>query len=241
MHIMRMGVLAKRLCLTANFGSIAMAAAVAPPSNIRIKYFDIQGPAEPSRLALAIGGVPFEDIRVSFDDFKALKSSLPSGQLPILEADGEILTQSTAMANYCAKLAGLWPDDLWHQAKCDQVIQVVLQDIRERAISPTMAQSLTADEKLEKRKELSEVKLPEKLSYLESLLSPSGFFVGDAMTIADLHVYVLLNWLGMETLDGVPKSVVTKHEKLTAFVKRMDAMPAIKAWNEEKNPKLPWL
>ena len=249
-----------------------VAASVVTPTNLAIKYFDIQGPAEPSRLALAIGGVPFDDIRVTFDEFKAMKSSLPSGQLPLLEADGEILTQSMAsaradgrgdarahshlnvrphshplpvrmcaVANYCAKLAGLWPQDALAQARCDQVVQIVLQDIRERAIAPTMSRDLSDEDKLSKRKELAETKLPEKLAYLESLLSPSGYFVGDAVTVADLHVYVLLNWLGMETLDGVPKGVVTAHEKLTAFVKKMDAIPEVADWNAKKNPNLPWL
>jgi len=216
-------------------------ASAARPSKLSIKYFDIQGPAEPSRLALAIGGVPFEDVRVTFDEFKAMKSSLPSGQLPLLEADGEVLTQSMAMANYCAKLAGLWPEDALAQARCDQVIQIVLQDIRERAIAPTMSRELTDEDKAAKRQQLAETTLPEKLAYLESLMAPSGFFVGAGMTVADLHVYVLLNWLGMETLDGVPKTVVTQHEKLAAFVRRMDAVPAVAEWNAAKNPKLPWL
>ena len=30
-------------------------------STIALHYFDIQGPAEPARLALVVGGVPFED------------------------------------------------------------------------------------------------------------------------------------------------------------------------------------
>ena len=57
---------------------------------------------------------------------------------------------------------------------------------------------------------------------------------------ADLHFYVLANWIGMGTLDGIPKEVILEFPKLTNLVRRLDEVPQIKAWNAEKNPKLPW-
>ena len=52
-------------------------------SAIRITYFNIQGPAEAARLALAIGGIPFEDVRINREGLNSLKDSgkLPSGQV----------------------------------------------------------------------------------------------------------------------------------------------------------------
>ena len=52
---------------------------------------------------------------------------------------------------------------------------------------------------------------------------------------------VLLNWIGMETLDGVPKEVVLHSAPLTNLVKMINEMPAVAAWNADKNAgKLPW-
>jgi glutathione S-transferase len=211
-------------------------------TGIKLTYFNIQGPAEAPRLALTIGGIAFEDIRVSREEMTALKEAgkLPSGQLPVLEVDGKTLHQSQAMATYAAKRAGLYPEDPWAAAKVDEITQLVLQDIRERCISPTMREK-DETKKMEARKELAEVKLPEKFRILESLIQPSGFCVGDSLTIADLHVYVLLNWLGMEVLDGVSKQVVLDFAKLKNLCSVINEIPAVKAWNAKKNTdKVPW-
>ena len=94
---------------------------------------------------------------------------------------------------------------------------------------------------MEARKELAEVKLPEKFKILESFIQDSGFCVGDALTIADLHVYTLLNWLGMEVLDGVSKQVVLDFPKLKNLCAVINELPLVKAWNSEKNTdKVPW-
>ena len=91
------------------------------------------------------------------------------------------------------------------------------------------------------RKELAEVKLPEKFTLLEAMMwNPSGYCVGSAITLADLFVYALLNWLGMGVLDGVPPSVVLDFPKLKNLVEMLNADPRIASWNKAKNPKLPW-
>ena len=36
---------------------------------IKITYFNMKGRAEPARLCLAIGGIPFEDVRLSGPEF----------------------------------------------------------------------------------------------------------------------------------------------------------------------------
>ena len=74
-------------------------------------YFDIQGPAEPARLALTIGGIEFTDKRVSFDEMKAMRAAgelKGGGQVPQLHIGDQVLSQSNAIATYCSKLAGLY-------------------------------------------------------------------------------------------------------------------------------------
>lgn len=160
-------------------------------------------------------------------------------QVPQLEVDGKILQQSQAISTFCAKLAGLYPEDAWAAAKVDEATQFIIQDIRGRLIEPSMR---APDEtKVKLRAELNDEKLPEKFAILEKMLDGSGYLCGGALSVADLHLYVLLNWIGMGTLDGIkPEDVILKCPNLTAFVKKINEMEKVKAWNAEKNPKLPW-
>ena len=63
---------------------------------IKVHYFDIYGKAEPIRMLLLKAGVEFEDHRMTFEEFKAMKETpgvLEFGQVPMVElADGTKLT-----------------------------------------------------------------------------------------------------------------------------------------------------
>ena len=50
---------------------------------LKLTYFNIKARAEPSRLALHIAGIPFEDKRVSHEEWPALKATMPLGQIPV--------------------------------------------------------------------------------------------------------------------------------------------------------------
>ena len=72
----------------------------------KLYYFDIPGKGEAIRLACAHSGFALEDIRITRDQFIALKESgkLPFGQVPLLELPtGECLSQSAAIMRYIGK------------------------------------------------------------------------------------------------------------------------------------------
>ena len=48
----------------------------------------------------------FTDLRIERESWPALKTSLPLGQLPVLEVEGATIGQSMAIARYCARR---WP------------------------------------------------------------------------------------------------------------------------------------
>ena len=57
---------------------------------LKLTYFDIHGGrAEVARLALIIGGLPFEDERISFQQFGETQSSMPFNAVPILNVDDD--------------------------------------------------------------------------------------------------------------------------------------------------------
>ena len=81
---------------------------------LKLTYFDIHGGrAEVTRLALVISETPFEDNRISFQEFGETQSSFPFNAVPILEVDGEALTQSSTISRYVGKLTNLYPEDPW--------------------------------------------------------------------------------------------------------------------------------
>ena len=55
----------------------------------------------------------------------SLKASLPFGQLPVLEVDGAIISQSMAIARYLANEFGLAGDSNMVKAQIDEVVDVV--------------------------------------------------------------------------------------------------------------------
>jgi len=87
--------------------------------HLTLKYLDTKGLAEPARLALTVGRIPFEDVRVSYEDVARLRAAgeLPFGQVPVLEvrdAEGSAPTpfgQSSAILRFVGRLANLYPSD----------------------------------------------------------------------------------------------------------------------------------
>ena len=108
-------------------GRLPVPPAVRPAATptIALHYFDIQGPAEPARLALVVGGVPFEDVRYDREQMLKAKEAgeLPYGQLPLLYVDGKCLAQSLAISEWCARQAGLVPADSFEQASSYAVMR----------------------------------------------------------------------------------------------------------------------
>ena len=69
-------------------------------SDIKLTYFPAKGRAEISRLILSYSGVKFTDERLTGEQFGALKSSLPWGQIPVLHYKGQVLCQSISIARW---------------------------------------------------------------------------------------------------------------------------------------------
>jgi hypothetical protein len=93
---------------------------------LKLTYFDFDGGrGEPARLALHIGGIPFEDRRIGFKEWDALRETMPFRALPVLEVDGRLVTQSNGINRYVGKLAGLYPQDDWQALLCDEAMDAV--------------------------------------------------------------------------------------------------------------------
>ena len=201
---------------------------------LRLLYFDFPfWRAEVSRIALYLGDVPFEDVRVSREAFREMKASgeLPYGQLPVLDVDGVRLAQSVAIARYCGALAGLYPsDDALAAARVDEILETANQITY--AVSPSVRES-DPERKAAMRAELGATILPGWLALLERRLADNDsadVFVGDEVSVADLAIWRLLGWLTGGILDGIPTDLLAPHQRLQAHLAHIDAHPGVQAW-----------
>eukprot|EP00854_Cymbomonas_tetramitiformis_P020050 gene20050-24002_t len=216
---------------------------------ITLTYFPIEGAAEKVRLALAMTGTDFEDIRIKFPEWQELKPTTKYGQLPIMNIDGKEIAQSPAMLRWCGRTLGdgsLYPQDPESLMQIEEVLG--LSDDIARAWSPCLYMAMrpekfgypadiAAEEKTTKVKALRESflkdELPNFMKYLTGHLEASGaFFCGSAPTIADLQILPQLRYFTKGVADFVPGDCLSPYPVVTQWIERMMAIPQVKSWYE---------
>jgi len=186
-------------------------------------YFNGRGRAELARLLLAEAGIEWTDKRVAGPEFGALKDTLPYGQVPILEVNGEVIGQSIAISRYIARRYGFYGSTPEEGAKADMLVDGV-SDLGN-------AFYIATDE--EKKAKFWNEAFPKWAKYTERILTKnnevtkSGFFVGKELTYADVFIF--------QILDGFV---------LPANATALDSFPLLKAHYQQikERPKIAeWL
>ena len=199
-------------------------------SQLNLTYFDFHGGrGEPVRLALAIGGIAFDDHRFTFAEFPEVRKTAPFGQVPTLEVDGAVITQCDSILRYAGKLAGLYPTDPLQALLCDEVMYVVEESTVR--LGPTFR--MTGEEQKAARLALVKGSMPVYLQWLEKQLLARGgeYFADKRLTVADLKVFVDVRGLNSGRLDHVPTDLVEQvAPALNAHMKRIAALPAVQAY-----------
>jgi len=200
----------------------------------KLTYFDGRGRAEIIRLILTQADVPFEDVRISREEYAQRRSALPFLQVPIFEIDGKItLCQSNAIARYLARkynLAG--------KTELEQVQAEMMVDCMEDIFSPVpvfFRREPDPVKKAELKKKYIEEQLPVWLPKLEALLvannSGDSFFVGDSLTWADLF---LVRLHGAFTLTVGLEDPFANQPKLKALYERVVQLSRIAAYQAKQ-------
>lgn len=200
------------------------------PRSVKLTYFDFHGGrGEPARIALTLAGIPFADERIAPKDWPSLKPSTLLGGLPCLEVDGKQITQSNAINRWAGRLAGLYPEDAWQAAECDEICDLVEHLSLEMAPS----YSMKGDEQQRERERLVAGPITRYLKALGKRLGERGgeWFAAGRLTVADLKVADLVRSLGSGRLDHIPKDIVeTVAPELTLHRTRVLAEPRVKAY-----------
>ncbi len=193
-----------------------------------LTYFDMPvSRGEECRLALHLAGVAFHDERLSHAQWAARRASTPFGALPVLTVEGRPpLGQSNAILRLIGREHGLYPQDLWAAAKADAVMDAV-EDLR-HTMSP-INRIADAAEKKAKREEAARGYLPRWAKQVEAQLH--GPFVGEALGVADLKLFVVMTPYLKGAIDHVPASVFEGAPKLLALHRAVAEDARVKSWS----------
>jgi len=159
---------------------------------IKLYGVSLSGHTHRVRLFLSLLGLPYSEIPVDLakgehkrPEFLALN---PFGQVPVLDDDGLILSDSTAILVYLAgKYAdqGWWPRDVVTQAQIQRWLSAASGPIYNGPNCARLVKVFKRDLDLERAKSIAH----QFFAVLESHLAERKFLVGGGPTIADIATY----------------------------------------------------
>ncbi|KAJ9459114.1 Glutathione S-transferase 1 [Diplonema papillatum] len=204
---------------------------------LKVMYFPMSGRAEPTRLALKLGGIDFED---SHPNWAEMKPKVTPLQLPLLEVEGKLISQSSAQTRYACKLAKfegkpLYPEDPYQALLVDELVDKVYD-----FMAPLMPTFVISDqkEKEAKRAELMVKGSPSEkwASHIDSVLakSTSGFAVGDSLTMADLAIFLFINSYRGGYFDGIPANCLDHLTHIKKHQVKIANIPQVKDYYKTK-------
>ena len=199
---------------------------------LQLTYFDSPGRAEPIRVALVLAKLPFEDRRLKFPEFAALREqgAFPLGAVPVLAVDGRPMVQTSAILRYVARLGQteLYPADPFAAFVVDSVLET-FNDTVAHAMTPSLFER-DLDKKLEMRRALVAGPLALACRYVEGLIGAGPFLTGSTLTIADLVLGETIKGYRSGKLDGLSAETLAPYPKLAALGDAYAAHPAVVAY-----------
>jgi glutathione S-transferase len=202
---------------------------------LKLSYFDFDGGrAEPIRLALSLGNIPFEDHRFPGSEWPKLKSQTPLHQVPVMAVNGVLITESDSLTRYAGRLAGLYPEDPLEALHCDEAMATT--DDIENKIGPTFSMP-DGEEKRTAREALAAGPIPLFLQRLETMLKDRGgrYFAGNRLSVADFKVFLWIRYLQSGKLDHVQADIVQAvAPALAEHCARITALPEVAAYYQRR-------
>jgi len=188
-----------------------------------LKYFDVRGRAEIVRLMLEETQTPYREQRVALEEWADLKPSLPFGQLPLYEEGDLRIVHSHAIYRHLARTHDLCGRTEGERTRCDIVEESFVDAWRDLGFlywDPQFDQ---------KRAQYEDERLPVVMQQLERLLEQNakgeGYWVGDALTLADFVM-----WHYLDYVRPFSQRTIDRFEKLAAFKRRFEERPRIAAY-----------
>jgi len=210
-------------------------------SQYKLSYFNARGRAEVIRFIFVLADVEYVDQRYEHSEWPGeIKKTLdlPFGQLPTLAIDGVVYSQCLPITRYLAEKYGLAGKTDFDRLRADMIIHCA-EDVIMKLAAIYLEQD--AEKKANLLKKFNDEELPQFCGYFEKMLKQNsdgqGFFVGDSLTWADLHLFHLLT--SFIPLLDVNKDYLSSYPDLKALTERVGKNPKIAAWIA-KRPETPF-
>ena len=197
----------------------------------KLYYFNRKERAEMARFIFALADVPYEDIRLSREEFANLDKQglFPYKQVPTLFVNDVAIGQSSAINRFLARKLGLYG--------VDDVEGALIEGFHE------LGRDVRASYLIAKRKRSQDQgaaikvwfaeSLPKYFRKYEGLISKNeaGWCVGKTLSFADLECYELINWF--DDVESVNKAMKVA-PSFRAIVERVPQNPRLAKWIKER-------
>lgn len=192
----------------------------------RLIYFPWAGRAGAIRDTLHIGGIPFEDVKLSYESFCAQRAQgvIPYDVLPALELpSGLVIGQSNTILRWAGDRAGLYPQDAEARLSMEATLDM-LEDYATR-LSVSIRED-DAEIRAHLRRRLNSQCFPQVYRHLSKHVEDGGaeWLMGGQLTIVDLKAYHFVEKLTNGTLDGISTDALTGYPELNAWFERVSAL-----------------
>ncbi|GMR45686.1 hypothetical protein PMAYCL1PPCAC_15881, partial [Pristionchus mayeri] len=204
-----------------------------PVPSYRLVYFDKRGRAESIRQLFVVAGVPFEDDRVTDEEWNAAKHRTPFRQLPILDVDGILLGQTHAIIRFLAKKFGY--------AGRSPLEEAIIDSLSERYsdffddVSPwlVVVEGFAKGDEVRRvsfQRHLREsVLYPAALTFFECiemfLKKANGFLVGSDLSYVDLLISE-----GIAQIAEIEPRILDGHKRIDEYIRRIRKTPRLREW-----------
>ncbi len=201
-------------------------------------------------LALSVLGIPFDYCPVNLDrreqDQPAFRALAPEGQVPVLQQDGRVLTQSMAILTYLDALrpegkASLFPEDPFEKAEAIALAERVSSFIQPFLLPGGIRRKLIAclpdnpETVVEGVNRFVRETLADALESLDRRLAARAgpFALGDRMTLADLFIFAQLVGAARMGID------VNGYPRLSKLYEAMERRADVRAADPSRMPDAP--
>lgn len=188
-------------------------------------YFDARGRGEVARWLFAQAGVPYEDVRLGGEKWKAKKSEMPFGQMPVLEVTDNtgkkhLIPQSRTIERFLAKQFGLDGKNDFDVAKADYLNEYASDLFQKIKFGDD-------EDSKKKRQEFFDGAALEGLANFEKFIEDGGYFLGNQVSYVDIAFSVFAEMLINMSQNPALLDKTPKLKKLHASVQ---ALPKIAEW-----------
>jgi len=193
---------------------------------LKLVYFQVRAKAEPAKMALAYGGIPWIDECVTSyygeGGWPTHKLKTPWGSLPLLAVDGVEIAQTPAIVKFVAALVdknepGFMPSDPMTVARCDAAF-FAAEELG--PVNPCV-NVWRGDDFTQKVSTYMQT-FPTKLGNLARYLGNGPFFCGDKPTYGDFNVYHHLD--NTRLLDP---NALDAHANIVTFMAAVEQLPGV--------------